>query len=232
MADDWNRFPRRLLCTGPAEAGGPTIILQPSDWIDYGSWSVIQAELSGEGYVVCSNGYVEGATTPQQQAADLEQALSQAGISGPYVLAAAVDGVHAARLFADGRDDVAGIVLVDPMPVGFQDFYDDLLPDLAGHPPWLDLDTEVSETLDGLGDVPLTVIEQDSNAVFLSPGFVEGFGREAAESVDAYWQDGLAFYDGLSSGSRSVVANGTGLDMVVWDQPDLVIEQVLELLRR
>ena len=60
--------------------------------------------------------------------------------------------------------------------------------------------------------------------------FVEGFGREAAESVDAYWQDGLAGYDGLSSGSRSVVANGTGLDMVVWDQPDLVIEQVLELL--
>ncbi len=109
----------------------------------------------------------------RQQAADLEQALSQAGISGPYVLAAAVDGVHAARLFADGRDDIAGMVLVDPMPVGFQDFYDDLLPDLAGHPPWLDLDAEVSQSLDGFGNVPLIVVEQDPDSVFQSGQFVE-----------------------------------------------------------
>ena len=93
----------------------------------------------------------------------------------------------------------AGIVLVDPMPVGFQGFYDDLLPDLAGHPPWLDLDAEVSASLDGFGDVPLTVIEQDPECGFLSPGFVQGVGREAAQSVDSYWQDGLAFYERLSS---------------------------------
>ena len=232
VVDDWNRFPHRLLCTGSGESGGPTVILQPSDWIDYGSWSVIQAELSGEGYVVCSNGYVEGETTPQQQAADLEQALSEAGISGPYVLAAAVDGVHAARVFADGRDDIAGLVLVDPRPVGFQDFYDELLPDLASHPPWLDLDAEVSQSLDGLGNVPLTVIEQDPDSVFQSRPFIDAFGREAVDAVNTYWQDGLAFYSTLSTDSRSVIANGSGLDMVIWDHPDLVIEQVLDLLRR
>jgi len=231
-ADDWNRFPHRLMCTGTGEVGGPTIILQPSDWIDYGSWSVIQAELSDEGHIVCVNGYVEGETTPDQQASDLEEALTEAALSGPYLLVAAVDGVHAARLFADDREDVTGVVLVDPMPIGFQDFYDHLLPELAGHPPWLDLDADISESLDGFADVPLTVIEQDPNAVFLSPRFVEVVGGEAAESVDSYWQDGLAFYEGLSSSSRSVVADGAGLDMVVWDQPDLVIEQVLELLRR
>jgi len=232
VVDDWNRFPHRLLCTGSGESGGPKVILQPSDWIDYGSWSVIQAELSSEGYVVCSNGYLEGETTPQQQAADLEQALSEAGISGPYVLAAAVDGVHAARLFADERDDVAGIVLVDPMPVGYQDFYDDLLPDLAGHPPWLDLDVQVSQSLDGIGDVPLIVIEQDPDSVFQSGPFIDGVGPEAAEAVNTYWQDGLAFYAALSTDSRSVIANGSGLDMVIWDHPDLVIEQILDLVRR
>lgn len=232
VVDDWNRFPRRLLCTGSADAGGPTIILQPSDWIDYGSWSVIQAELSGEGYVVCSNGYAEGETTPEQQAADLEQALNQAGISGPFVLAASVDGVHAARLFADGRDDIAGIVLVDPMPVGFQEFYDDLLPDLGGHPPWLDLDSGVSEAIGGLVDVPLVVIEQDPGAVYLSERFVDGAGSEAARQVNTSWQDGLAFYAELSTDSRSLIADGSGLDMVIWDQPDLVIEQILDLLRR
>ncbi|HEX2403913.1 MAG TPA: hypothetical protein VHM29_04355 [Acidimicrobiia bacterium] len=232
VADDWNRFPHRLLCTGSGEAGGPTVILQPSDWIDYGSWSVIQAELSGEGHIVCTNGYVEGETTPQQQASDLEEALIEAGIFGPYVLAAAVDGVHAARLFADGRDDIAGIVLVDPMPVGYQDFYDDLLPDLAGHPPWLDLDAQVSQSLDGFGDVPLVVIEQDPDSVFQSRPFIDAFGREVADAVNTYWEEGLAFYAAFSTNSRSIIANGTGLDMVVWDQPDLVIEQVLELIRR
>ncbi len=127
--------------------------------------------------MVCSNGYAEGETTPEQQAADLEQALSEAGLSGPYVLAAAVDGVHAVRLFADGRDDIAGIVLVDPMPVGFQEFYDDLLPDLAGHPPWLDLDAGASEALDELRECPFDSDRTRSGLRCSCPRqFVEGFG--------------------------------------------------------
>jgi pimeloyl-ACP methyl ester carboxylesterase len=229
VADDWNRFPHRLLCTGTGEATGPTVILQPSDWIDYGSMSVIQAKLSDEGHLACTNGYVQGETTPEQQAADLDEALGEAGIAGPYLLVAAVDGVHAVRLFADGRDDIAGVVLIDPMPVGFQDFYDELLPDYSGHPPWLDLDADVSASLDTFGSVPLVVIEQDPQAVFLSPNFLESPGGEAAEAVNQYWQDGLAFYSGLSSDARSLVADDSGLDMIIWDQPDLVVEQVLEL---
>ena len=50
--------------------------------------------------------------------------------------------------------------------------------------------------------------------------------------MNTYWQDGLAFYSALSTDSRSVIANGSGLDMVIWDHPDLVVEQVLDLLRR
>ena len=118
--DDWNRFPHRLLCTGSGGAGAPTIILEPSDWIDYGSWSVIQAQLSIDGHMVCANGYVEGEATPAKRAADLDEALTSSGIQGPYVLVASGDGVHSTRLFASGRDDIAGVVLVDPMPVGLR----------------------------------------------------------------------------------------------------------------
>ena len=75
-ADDWNGFPHRLLCTGTSENGGPTVLLESYDWLDYGSWSVIQARLSNEGYRVCANGYVEGEATPEQRAADLEEALT------------------------------------------------------------------------------------------------------------------------------------------------------------
>jgi hypothetical protein len=231
VADGWNRFPHRLLCTGTGDAGGPTILLEPYDWIDYGSWSVIQAGLSAEGYVVCANGYVEGEATPEQRATALADALTEQGIAGPFLLVAAGDGVHSTRLFAEGRDDVDGVVLVDPMPVGFPGFYNDLLPDF-GHPPWLDLTPDVSNSLQPLGGTPTVVIEQDPDAVFLSPTFVEAAGAAAAETVNEFWQDGLAFYRGLSSSTSSVVAEGTGMDMVIWDQPDLVIRQVLDVARR
>ncbi|MEX1126157.1 MAG: hypothetical protein WD895_05990 [Acidimicrobiia bacterium] len=232
VADDWNRFPHRLLCTGSSDAGGPTIILEPIDWIEYGSWSVVQAQLSNGGYVVCANGYMEGEATPEQRATDLSEALNKAGIPGPFVLVAAGDGVHSTRLFADGRGDIAGVVLVDPVPVGFQDLFDSLYPADPRRPTWLGLDEGVSESLDDFADLPLVVIGQDPEAVFLSQRFIDGEGRERAEALNGAWEDGLAFYAGLSTDSRSVVADGTGQHMVVWDRPDLVVEQVLDVVSR
>jgi hypothetical protein len=232
VADDWNRFPHRLLCTGRGDAGAPIVILEPYDWIEYGYWSVIQAELSNEGYVVCANGYLEGEASPERRAADLEGALTEAGMSGPYVLVAAGDGVHSTRLFANGRDDIAGVVLVDPVPVGFQDLMNSLFAPDSRTPTWLDLDQAVSDSLDDFGDVPLVVIEGDPDAVFLSQNFIRGQGLERAETLNNAWEAGLAFYSGLSTESTSVVADGTGLHMVVWDQPDLVVERVLDVLSR
>jgi hypothetical protein len=230
VADDWNRFPHRMLCTGPADAGGPTVILQSADWIEYGSMSVVQAKLSNEGYTVCANGYMDGEASPEQRAVDLEEALVDAGISGPYVLVAAGDGVHAIRLFADGRDDIAGVVLVDPMPIGFQAFYDELLPDSGGPSGGSDMDEELSASLTNFGASPLVVIGQDPQAVFLSDRFIEGEGRESALIANDFWQAGLAFYAGLSTDSRPVVAKNTGFDGIIWFQPDLVVDEVLHVL--
>jgi hypothetical protein len=212
VEDDWDRFPHRLLCTGSLEAAGPTVILEPFDWIDYGVWSVVQARVSNAGYLVCANGYVEGEASPEQRAADLTAALADSGIPGPYVLVAAGDGVHSARLFADGRSDIAGVVLVDPMAVGFQAFLDAEL-DRPGHPPWSDLNG--SESLGDFGRVPLVVIGHDPESVFLSPRFIEGFGNTAAHAINDFWQQGLAFYSGLSTDSRRLIADGTGLEMII-----------------
>jgi hypothetical protein len=228
VADDWNRFPHRLLCTGGGDAEGPTIVLEPYDWIDYGSWSVVLAQLSNQGHVVCSNGYVDGEASPEQRAAALNQALIEAGISGPFVVVANGDGVHTIRLFAEARDDVVGVVLVDPMAVGFGDFLEEQTGD---HPPFADLDPATSAALD-FGDVPLVVVGQDPEKVFLSPQFISGFGLETARVVNDYWQDGLAFYRGLSTDVSSRVAAGTGMHMVIWDQPGLVVEEVLNVISR
>ena len=230
VADDWNRFPHRMLCTRTTGAGGPTVILQSADWIEYGSMSVVQAKLSNEGYTVCANGYMDGEASPEQRAVDLEEALVDAGISGPYVLVAAGDGVHAIRLFADGRDDIAGVVLVDPMPIGFQAFYDELLPDSGGPSGGSDMDEKLSASLTNFGASPLVVIGQDPQAVFLSDRFIEGEGRESALIANDFWQAGLAFYAGLSTDSRPVVAKNTGFDGIIWFQPDLVVDEVLHVL--
>lgn len=94
----------------------------------------------------------------------------------------AVDGVQSARLFAEGRSDIAGVVLVDQIPLGFGDFYDELLPDLAGHPPWADLEETVAGDLD---DIPLVVIGHDPTAVFLSRQFIQEAGGGGGDNPES-----------------------------------------------
>jgi hypothetical protein len=231
VADDWNRFPHRFLCTGTGQPGAPTVILEPFEWIDYGVWSVVQAQISNAGYMVCTNGYVDGDATPEQRPADLEEALAEAGVPGPYVLVAAGDGVHPARLFADGRTDIAGVVLVDPMAIGFPAFLGTEL-DEPGHPPWEDLDPTVSESLDDFGSAPLLVIGHDPEATFLSQRFSDAFGEAPAQAINDYWEQGMAFYAGLSTDSRRILADGTGLEMIIWERPDLIVDAVIEVLER
>ena len=124
----------RLLCTGGGD--GPTILLDPEWWIGPGSWSVVQAQLSADA-LVCSHGAVD-----EQDAADkvanLRRALSEFGVAGPYLLVAHGTGVVSTRLFAEGATDVEGVVLVDPVAVGFSELLQSLLPETA--PPIFGLD--------------------------------------------------------------------------------------------
>ena len=228
-SDDWNLFPQRFVCSGAHEPGKPTILLESASWIGYGSWSVVQADLAAEGLFVCVSGYVQGGADPAQRAVDLDSALLAEEIPGPFVLVAAGDGVHSARLFAEGRDDIVGMVLVDPMPLGFQEAYDSLLSDF-GHPPWLDLDPSVSAGLGDLGDTPLVVIGQDPSAVYLSRKFVAAAGKDTAVKVNLLWQEGLEFYAGLSTESNIVVARDSGMDAIVWSSPNLILAEILKVV--
>jgi hypothetical protein len=226
----------RLLCTAGSDPTGPTILLEPPQWIGSGWWSVVQASLSNAGHTVCANGYLSSDGAPQQpeqRAADLTAALD--GITGPYLLVTGGDGVHTTRLFADSRNDIVGMVMVDPVPLGWNDFLDSMIV-AAGEDPGrapndLDLDPEVSAALTDFGSTPVVVVGQDPEAVFLSDSFV-GTYDEGAELANDFWQDGLAFYAGLSTDSRSVVADGSGMHMVIWDRPDLIVDEIEDLLTR
>jgi hypothetical protein len=116
------------------------------------------------------------------------------------------------------------------MPIGFQDFLDDLLPGSGGPSGGSDIDEELSASLTDFGASPLVVIGQDPQAVFLSDRFIESEGREGALTANDFWQDGLAFYAGLSTDSRFMVAKDTGFDGIIWFQPDLVVDEVLHVL--
>ena len=74
------------------------------------------------------------------------------------------------------------------------------------------------------------MIGQDPEYVFLNERFVDAYGADTANALNDAWQDGLAFYAGLSTDSRSMVAEGSGMHMVIWDLPDLVVGEILGVI--
>ncbi len=218
-----------LICYAGASASdtGPTIILEGEAWANYGYWSVVQSLIARQGYQVCANGYLsDDLTEPQQRAADLARDLDSLNINGPYLLVGAGDGAHTVRLFVEDRSDIVGVVLVDPIPLGFEAFYNDRVGE-SQHPPWLDLTTELSDSLTGLNSIPLVVIGQTRTTAYGSETFIEFAG---GDEVRDFWQDGLAFYERLSADSRSVRSANNGLWRIVWDEPELIVRQTLGLL--
>jgi streptogramin lyase len=212
----------RLLCTGGGE--GPTVLLDSEFWIGPGSWSVIQAQLSAN-TLVCSHGLVDDRDAVAK-VDNLERALVEFGLEGPYVLVAHGTGVASTRLFAEGRSDVAGMILVDPVAAGFTDLLERLLP---GQAPEIfqmdDLD------LGDLGDIPLWVIGQDLSISFENESFDERSGSEPGTGAElgGAWREGLSFYAALSTNSRSATAFGSN-HMVIWETPNVVVDAVLQLI--
>lgn len=220
-----------LRCVGSGD--GPTVILDPDLGLGAGSWSVIQDSLSDQARVCSydprgtySSTGSEGDSIIRSQ--DVSEALGAAGIDGPFVLVAHGHGVFSTRLFADARpDDVAGIVLIDPIPPGYTEYSNSLMPDVALDPD----DSDLMEGLDDLGAIPLVVVGHDPEATFLHSGFLGNPGAtpEIAESMNAFWQEGLDFYAGLSSDSRLVIADGSN-HVIIWNRPEVVVEAVISLL--
>lgn len=111
-----------LFCEGASEPGGPTVVIDAGnasfalDWVD------IQRRLSSR-YRICAYdraGYGWSAPRPGPRDADhaveeLRMLLMAAGEDEPIILVGhALGGVHARLYAARYRDDVAGLVLVDP----------------------------------------------------------------------------------------------------------------------
>jgi hypothetical protein len=213
----------RLLCTGGGD--GPTVLLDPEWWIGPGSWSVIQAELSSDA-MVCSHGAVDDRDSAAK-VDNLLRVLEEFNVDGPYLLVAHGTGVVSTRLLAEEAIDLAGVILVDPVPPGFFELLQSVLPQDAP----LTFELDDPGPLGDLGNNPLVVIGDDQSATFLSDSFDENTGSDpgAGAMLAQAWADGLAFYAGLSTNSRSITISGS-YHMVIWDRPDTITETILDLL--
>lgn len=225
----------RVLCTG---SGSPTIVLEADASEGAGSWSMVQAMISGQ-FRVCSTDrsgsyavadYSASAATGD---ADLYEALAAAGEPGPYVLVGHGQGSHVVRAFAtDYRAAVVGIVLVDPEPEQFLEQAATILPEsmLRSFLEHLFAGETFGELrLEGfdqnLGALPAVIIRADTDFLFGPGGDLDA---AASERLREAWHTGQEELTAISS--QAVLFEADGSDhFVQYSRPDLIVDAIIEL---
>ncbi len=214
----------RLRCSG---SGDPLVILDADVDLGAGSWSVVQAGLSGD-HEVCSfdrsetyaarDGAPAGDAT--QQTSDLMTALSEAGLADrDIVYVAHGEGVADAQAFvAQFGEQVDGLVLVDPAPAEYAKYADDTT------------DRFPYEGSGDFGDRPLVVIGHDMDTTFRSAAFIASQGEARSEEASTVWQEGLDGYAALSTNSTQLTADGSNHN-VPWERPQMIIDAVRRAVR-
>ncbi len=230
-----------LDCRG---SGSPTVVLEAGMGSDARSWGTVFPALADTTRTCTysrANRWGSDARdthTVAQSAADLRAALASAGEQPPFVLVGHSLGDVYVRVFAGlYRDDVAGLVLVDPFgPDRFRRLIALASPNLARA--WqADLDgniaaVQATERLDwpaseaelravDLGALPVEVV------IVPQPFEVDPRIPDAERSgLAKEWRDGI---DRISDRVRVTLAPGSS-HMIQWDRPELVIAAVERLV--
>ena len=112
----------RIVCEGPKDAAGPTVILEAGAFGFSADWAVVQAQLTEQGVRSCAYdraglGYSDPGPQPRDGLAiaeDLEKLLVAAEVAPPYVLAGhSMAGVRIWLFCARNPEKTAGLVFVD-----------------------------------------------------------------------------------------------------------------------
>ena len=118
---DVGGYKLHIYCTGPANTGNPTVILEGGLGATTSTWAWVQPAVA-QTTLVCAYdragmGWSDpstGAQDAQQIAGALHTLLTNSGLAGPYVLVGWSFGGLYARVFADHYpDEVGGMVLID-----------------------------------------------------------------------------------------------------------------------
>jgi pimeloyl-ACP methyl ester carboxylesterase len=226
-----------LRCVG----SGTTTVLLLAGWGAGGEgWGAIEPELSEQARVCSYSRFGTGTSdsppstqTFATQADDLHALLSEAGEPGPYVvLGHSFGGAEAVTFASRYPDEVSGLLLLDTSPATWPATVCSVaayapacavMHDPALDPERLDVFTAFDEAaaITSLGALPMTVV----TAHYTDPGLAP----DELARLDALWAEGAQRWATLSSSSTIVSVEDTGHQIQV-DQPDVVIEQLLQLL--
>ena len=230
------------LGTGPV-----TVVLAAGAGQTSRTWSSLRSRLTSSARVVTFDRPGLGESppsqsprTPTQIAHELRGVLEALGLSGPLVLIGhSMGGVHVVRYATLYPDEVAGVVILDTPPPGFEQRRLTLLTSeeraerqrvlreamvtapevvrLEREGAQLPSESDFSDFPDGL---PLVVVVADS----------QDFGELGSPLAHRrLWIEASREWLDLSSHSRLMVAEGSG-HMVHHDRQEIVIEHVLSML--
>ena len=119
---DVGGYKMHIVCTGPENADGPTVILDHVGAANAAQWGLVQPEIAKTTRVCAYDragfGWSERGPTPRdarQSMQELHTLLANAAIPAPYILVGHSYGANVARLYVAAYPaEVVGMVLVDP----------------------------------------------------------------------------------------------------------------------
>ena len=225
-----------LTCKGE---GAPIVILESGSLgMTTADWNGVQDQVATFTRVcsydranVGKSGPAPGPRTVQQMADDLNALLTSARVPGPYVLASFAFGSLVSRLYASQHpDDVAGMVLIDPLSEELEARWRQVLsPELwplrmpvfwRGNSEQIALDESYQQVraAEPLPEMPLLVLVHSETS--LGAGVIPG--EWPAGQLDPIWQELVAAQAGLVPGGALIVAKSSGHDIPA-EQQELVV---------
>lgn len=230
------------------EGAGPvTVVLAAGAGQTSRTWAPLRSSLSPAARVVTFDRPGLGRSpsgdaprTPTRIARELRVVIEALGISGPLVLVGhSMGGVHVLRYVTLYPDQVAGVVILDTPPAGFEERRLGLLaPDerearrrllragLEGTPETVRLEREGARSPSEWdfsafpSTLPLVVVVADS----------QNFGDLGSQAAHRrLWREGSREWLTLSRRARLIIAEGSG-HMVHHDRPGIVLRAVRAMI--
>lgn len=227
---------------------GPVVVLAAGAGQDSRTWTPLVERLNARSGVVTFDrpGFgqspdADGPRTPTAIARELRHVLSQLGVSGPLVLVGhSMGGVHLLRYADLYPEDVAGVVLLDTPPPGFEE---QRLALLTAE----EREQRRRALADGRSRAPPAVgRERDGAAaegwefahypeqrpLFVVVADHQDFGALGSQAAHRrLWMQRSSHWLSLSQDSELVIAEGSG-HMVHHDRTQLVLDVIARLIDR
>lgn len=243
-----------IYCMG---TGSPTVILDAGMGDAGDIWQQVQHDVAQLTRVCSYDRAGRGQSDPgplprtsQTMVAELHTLLTNASISGPYILVGHSFGGYNALLYASQHpDDVVGIILVDSAlpdldmiallpsessdePIGLREGREMLIQEKMQNPEGIDFiisDTQV-RSVTSLKDIPLVVLTRASDSwIHMLMKLFPGFPYEVAVTLEQAWQKHQRNLLRLSSQSKQVFAPKSG-HYIHTDEPDLVVRAIRDIV--